>query len=48
MKIGTKGLDAHAEVILLLIGFELGFSNLSTEFLDGFLEIRYLYFAEET
>lgn len=35
-----EGLDGHVEVILLSIGFVLGFFELSTKLLDGILEFR--------
>ena len=41
----AKGIDGFVEAILFLIGRALKCSKLVTEFLDGFLEIRYFFFC---
>ena len=42
-KLGTKAIDGVVEVILFLTGRALECSKPVAEFLNGFLEIRYLF-----
>ena len=42
-KLGMKGIDCFIEAILFPIGRALECSKLVTEFLDGFVEIRYIF-----